>query len=409
MNTRVKTVLATAAFLLAGSLGAATGVRQASADGTSAQVDLSVFYTSLSPYGEWVQVQPYGWVWAPENVDYSWRPYTVGQWSWVEPYGWTWVSEEPWGWATYHYGRWAYVDDYGWVWVPGTAWAPAWVAFRYGDPWVGWAPLPPTTGWRFDSGFDIAGLNTDVSFGTYAWTFVPVRYFAEPDLRSRYVVSSYNPYLVQRTQWSTRYATVDGGVSNRSVDIAAIEKARGKPVPRRRLQEASAPEQGSSASVQGDAVILYRPRVATKAPAQAPPPRARVAGNASAGASLDAWTAQRQAALKAHLEAQRKALEQPDVIPAVDVQPKPAMGGDDDSAKRHEAGLKALEDERKRLEALFERQRKRREQEQQQPQPAPQPPPPPAMDDGHGKKDDGHGMDDDGHGKGMDDDGHGMK
>ena len=30
-------------------------------------------------------------------------------------------------------GRWFFDDSYGWVWVPGSEWAPAWVAWRYGD------------------------------------------------------------------------------------------------------------------------------------------------------------------------------------------------------------------------------------------------------------------------------------
>ncbi len=99
---------------------------------------------------------------SPSDVDFGWRPYTVGQWNWVEPYGWTWASEEPWGWATYHYGRWTYVDDYGWAWVPGTTWGPAWVAFRYGDPWIGWAPLAPGADYRYDAGYDLTGLNVEV-------------------------------------------------------------------------------------------------------------------------------------------------------------------------------------------------------------------------------------------------------
>ena len=269
MNTRMKIVLATATFLLlAASFGPGATLRQASAD---AEADVSLFYGSLAPYGEWVQIPTYGWAWAPENVDYGWRPYTAGQWTWVEPYGWTWVSDEPWGWATYHYGRWTYVDDYGWVWVPGTEWAPAWVAFRYGDPWVGWAPLPPGANGRRDGGYDVAGLNADVSLGSYAWSFVALRYFAEPDLRSRVLVNAYNPYLMQRTQWSTRYAAVDGGIANRSLDLAVVDKARGTPVPRRHLQEVTAPEKGSGARIQGEGVMVYRPRIGSKPPTQAPP------------------------------------------------------------------------------------------------------------------------------------------
>lgn len=31
----------------------------------------------------------------------------------------------------------------GWVWVPGVEWAPAWVSWRVGGGYIGWAPLPP--------------------------------------------------------------------------------------------------------------------------------------------------------------------------------------------------------------------------------------------------------------------------
>ena len=51
--------------------------------------------------------------------------------------------EANWGWVVYHYGRWAFEPGIGWFWVPGEEWAPAWVNWRYGDEYVGWAPLPP--------------------------------------------------------------------------------------------------------------------------------------------------------------------------------------------------------------------------------------------------------------------------
>lgn len=31
----------------------------------------------------------------------------------------------------------------GWIWVRGEEWAPAWVDWRRGSDYVGWAPLPP--------------------------------------------------------------------------------------------------------------------------------------------------------------------------------------------------------------------------------------------------------------------------
>jgi hypothetical protein len=58
-------------------------------------------------------------------------------------FGWTWVSDWSWGWAPFHYGRWVIVSGFGWCWVPGTMWGPAWVTWRSGGGWVGWAALPP--------------------------------------------------------------------------------------------------------------------------------------------------------------------------------------------------------------------------------------------------------------------------
>jgi hypothetical protein len=108
----------------------------------------------LDPYGNWVNVQPYGYVWQPV-VAAGWAPYRYGRWVWEDWYGWTWVSYEPWGWAPYHYGRWLYASPYGWVWYPGAIgvvhyWSPALVAFfgfgggvglGFGN--VGWVPLAP--------------------------------------------------------------------------------------------------------------------------------------------------------------------------------------------------------------------------------------------------------------------------
>ena len=80
---------------------------------------------------------------APDRSE-NWRPYTVGHWVYTDEYGWYWHSYEPFAWAVYHYGRWGYDPSYGWFWVPGDTWAPAWVEWRYGDRYVGWAPAGPT-------------------------------------------------------------------------------------------------------------------------------------------------------------------------------------------------------------------------------------------------------------------------
>jgi hypothetical protein len=103
------------------------------------------FQDSLAPYGTWVDDDAYGRVWQPsaDTVGADFSPYaTGGHWSLTE-YGWTWISEWDWGWAPFHYGRWLPLADRGWCWIPGTLWGPAWVSWRAGGGYVGWAPLPP--------------------------------------------------------------------------------------------------------------------------------------------------------------------------------------------------------------------------------------------------------------------------
>ena len=118
----------------------AAGAPEAPADPAVAGVEY--FHDQLSPYGQWVQREGYGAVWVPQ-VHAGWRPYTTGHWVYTDQ-GWAWVADEPWGWAAFHYGRWYYDPEIGWAWVPGTVWAPAWVAWRHGGGYLGWAPLPPS-------------------------------------------------------------------------------------------------------------------------------------------------------------------------------------------------------------------------------------------------------------------------
>ena len=103
------------------------------------------FESDLAPYGTWEDVPEYGHVWIPSTteVGYDFTPYdTDGHWVDSE-YGWTWDSDYDWGWAPFHYGRWMILSGYGWCWMPGTTWGPAWVHWRWGGGYVGWAPMGP--------------------------------------------------------------------------------------------------------------------------------------------------------------------------------------------------------------------------------------------------------------------------
>jgi len=135
-------------------------------------VSVGVFYDALAPYGEWIYVGNYGRVWRPSVavVGVDFRPYGPGgHWVYTD-YGWSFESDWSWGWAPFHYGQWYLDPAFGWVWVPGSVWAPAWVTWRYGGGYVGWAPMPP------------AGAAIVVESYHPYWCFVETRYLVARDV-----------------------------------------------------------------------------------------------------------------------------------------------------------------------------------------------------------------------------------
>ncbi len=110
--------------------------------------EFRIFYDTLHDYGDWVLIEPYGYLFRPRVDFHNWRPYESGFWAPSDSYGWVWISSEPYGWATYHYGRWFYDEFQGWVWLPGVDWAPAWVDWQSAGRNVGWSPLGPGLGWQ---------------------------------------------------------------------------------------------------------------------------------------------------------------------------------------------------------------------------------------------------------------------
>ena len=144
------------------------------------------FYDTLSPYGNWLEVEGYGRCWQPsvEVADRSWTPYCDrGHWVYSDC-GWYWASDYSWGWAPFHYGRWFRHNFWGWCWAPDTVWGPSWVSWRYNSGYCGWAPLPPTACYRPGAGFTYYGRSVGVSFGfglaADCFTFVAADRFCDP-------------------------------------------------------------------------------------------------------------------------------------------------------------------------------------------------------------------------------------
>ena len=227
------------------------------------QVDVNLFYTELAPHGRWVVIADYGRCWVPVGVAAAWRPYTVGHWAYTE-YGWTWVSDEPWGWATYHYGRWAILPGYGWTWLPGGVWAPAWVAWRCGDGYVGWAPLPPVRYRPLGDRHFYADRIPAISF-----TFVNERLITEPEIHRHVLPPVRNITIIRKTTNITKIEVVNKTVVNHGVPIDRIQRDTGRRIERVNVREVSRPADAKQAPDRRD-VAIYRPQPTAAAVDRAP-------------------------------------------------------------------------------------------------------------------------------------------
>lgn len=189
-----------------------------------ARVTFSYFYDSLMPYGDWVDVENYGYCWQPRSVDPAWRPYTDGYWSYTDA-GWTWVSYEDFGSITYHYGRWVRLEGIGWVWQPGYEWGPAWVSWRQSDDYIGWAPLPPEANFDEDAGIGV-WVDRDYDIGPDSYVFCEYRYFGAPVIRNYVLPWRRNVAIIPSTVNITNISVVyDGGtriVFNGGLDYRRI-------------------------------------------------------------------------------------------------------------------------------------------------------------------------------------------
>jgi hypothetical protein len=251
-------------------------------------VSIDFFYNNLSG-GNWIEVGGYGYGWQPDVAvsDPNWRPYSDGYWAYTD-YGWTWISYEDFGWATYHYGRWANLADYGWVWIPGSDldWGPAWVSWRTGGDYIGWAPLPPRGPDVVYEGQPI-GANVDVEFdiGPQYYNFCDVRFIGEPVLRDRIFPPTQNITYINNTVNVTNITVQNNVVYNYGPDYNTVSTYSSRPIQRLTIERetaadlSAAAKSGALTKVQGNKLVVAAPPKLAKAPPSAAPPavKAKVA------------------------------------------------------------------------------------------------------------------------------------
>jgi hypothetical protein len=249
-----------------------------------ADVSIDFFYNNLSD-GNWIEVGDYGYGWQPgvATSDPNWRPYADGYWAYTDV-GWAWVSYEDFGWATYHYGRWANLADYGWVWFPGSdlEWGPAWVSWRTGGDYVGWAPLPPRGPGIAYAGGPIGGrVDIEFDIGPAYYNFIDARFIGEPVLRDRIFPYSQNVTYISNTVNVTNITVQNNVVYNYGPDYNTLSSYSSRPIQRLTIDRqpsadlSAAAKTGALTKVQGGKLMVAAPQKFSKAAAGVAPPKVK--------------------------------------------------------------------------------------------------------------------------------------
>ena len=195
------------------------------------------FYSELSSYGTWIELDYGVLAWRPIIMRTNWAPYSQGRWIWTDS-GWYWDSYEPFGYIVFHYGRWYYDDYYGWMWIPDNEWAPAWVEWRYDDAYIGWAPLSPYASFSISVGIY---FTTNYYVPYSHWHFVRYNHFCNSHVYNYYVGPKYKYRIYSRTKIRTNYDYYNGRVRNRGVDLRYVETRSGQKIRQRDIIRESDP------------------------------------------------------------------------------------------------------------------------------------------------------------------------
>ncbi|HKC34992.1 MAG TPA: hypothetical protein VKB95_02985, partial [Chitinophagaceae bacterium] len=130
---------------------------------------------------------------------------------------------------------------------------PAWVVWRGGGDYYGWAPMD-------------AGISINISFGSYSppydyWCFVPRRYITSPAIYNYYVSPQQNTTIINNTTVINNYNTSGGPTRNVFVNgpqRTEVEKYTNQSITPVKLSESSTPGRTRAT---GNEVAIYKPRV----------------------------------------------------------------------------------------------------------------------------------------------------
>ncbi|HOK76305.1 MAG TPA: hypothetical protein PLW35_01115 [Verrucomicrobiota bacterium] len=256
------------------------------------------FYSSLAPYGTWIELPSYGWVWQPACavVVADWQPYCHGGYWVYTDAGWYWHSMYSWGWAPFHYGRWYRHHHVGWVWVPGYEWAPAWVTWRYSDMYCGWAPLPPGCGWSAGIGLTWYGSNVSFGFsfglGWDCFTFVSYHHFCDRYVHHHRLPRHQTTVVYNNSTVINNYVVGNNNtIVNEGIPPKRISAVTRREIPKVQLRDVTSAPDGMRRAGRFEPrdkqLAVYRPKAAPDAaPPQPRPIRTSTVNRTSPAASL---------------------------------------------------------------------------------------------------------------------------
>ena len=162
--------------------------------------------------------------------------------------------------------RWTRVRDAGWLWVPGREWGPAWVSWRTGGDYVGWAPLPPRGRGDDDDNRPINGqVDVEFDIGPAYYNFVDVRYIGDTRLSDRIYAPEQNVTYISTTVNVTNITYTNSTVYNYGPDYNTVNRYSTRPIQRLTLQRDAnadlsvAIRSKGVTTVQGDRLVIAAP------------------------------------------------------------------------------------------------------------------------------------------------------
>ena len=150
--------------------------------------------------------------------------------------------------------RWVWARGLGWFWVPDVVWGPAWVAWRWGDAHIGWAPLPP--GGDFIPGRGFGRRQWDIP-GHY-WNFVRGRDFLDRDLDRWILPEERSLTIINQTEFDVNLNVRDRRVVNDGVDVEHVRRLTNRAVEKYSLKEA--PRAGEDRQ-EGRDLVIFKPEI----------------------------------------------------------------------------------------------------------------------------------------------------